>query len=156
MAGFVGDFQCKVDAKGRISFPSALKKQMDASSDGRFVLKKDLFEACLVLYPIEEWERKSEQLRRKLNPYNKKHNQFLRNFFKGSAEVMLDGNGRLLLSRRLMDQVDIAHEVVLAGQYDKIEVWAASQYEAIDEAPDDVAAMAEELLGNEKFNDEVL
>ena len=156
MAGFVGDFQCKVDAKGRISFPSALKKQMDASSDGRFVLKKDLFEACLVLYPIEEWERKSEQLRRKLNPYNKKHNQFLRNFFKGSAEVMLDGNGRLLLSRRLMEQVDIAQEVVLAGQYDKIEVWAADQYEAIDDAPDDVAAMAEELLGNENFNDEVL
>jgi len=156
MAGFVGDFQCKVDAKGRISFPSALKKQMDASSDGRFVLKKDLFEACLVLYPIEEWERKSEQLRRKLNPYNKKHNQFLRNFFKGSAEVMLDGNGRLLLSRRLMEQVDIAQEVVLAGQYDKIEVWAADQYEAIDDAPDDVASMAEELLGNENFNDEVL
>ncbi len=156
MAGFVGDFQCKVDAKGRVSFPSALKKQMNASSDGRFVLKKDLFEQCLVLYPMEEWERKSDQLRRKLNPYNKKHNQFLRNFFKGSAEVVLDGNGRLLLSRRLMDQVDIEHEVVLAGQYEKIEVWAASKYEAIDEAPDDVAAMAEELLGNENLNDEVL
>ena len=156
MAGFVGDFQCKVDAKGRVSFPSALKKQMDASSDGRFVLKKDLFEACLVLYPMEEWERKSEQLRRKLNPYNKKHNQFLRNFFKGSAEVVLDGNGRLLLSRRLMEQVDITNEVVLAGQFEKIEVWPASKYEAIDETPDEVAAMAEELLGNENFNDEAL
>lgn len=156
MAGFVGDFQCKVDAKGRVSFPSALKKQMDVSSDGRFVLKKDLFEACLVLYPMAVWEEKSEQLRRKLNPYNKKHNQFLRNFFKGSAEVAMDGNGRLLLSRRLMEQVGIEQEIVLAGQYEKIEVWAADKYELMEDEPEDVAAMAEELLGNDHFNEEAL
>jgi len=102
------------------------------------------------------WEEKSEQLRRKLNPYNKKHNQFLRNFFKGSAEVAMDGNGRLLLSRRLMEQVGIEQEIVLAGQYEKIEVWAADKYELMEDEPEDVAAMAEELLGNDHFNEEAL
>jgi len=148
---FMGEYTHNMDKKGRLIIPSKLREDLSEN----FVITRGL-DNCLFLYPMEEWERKSEQLRRKLNPYNKKHNQFLRNFFKGSAEVMLDGNGRLLLSRRLMDQVAIEQEVVLAGQYEKIEVWPADKYEALNESPDDVAAMAEDLLGNDNFNDEAL
>ena len=68
MTTFIGDYNCKVDVKGRVTFPSSLKKQMNSASDGRFVVKKDIFEQCLVIFPIEEWERQNEIIRSKINP----------------------------------------------------------------------------------------
>ena len=147
MTTFIGDYTCKADAKGRITFPSAFKKQVRSASGDRFVVKKDIFEKCLVLYPMEEWERQNEIIRKKLNPYNKEHNKFLRNFYKGTAELALDGNGRLLIPKRLLDQVEISREVIMAGQDGKIEIWAKHLYERIDESEEDFAELAEKIMG---------
>ena len=96
MTTFIGDYNCKVDEKGRVTFPSTLKKQMSSASESRFVVKKDIFEQCLVLFPIEEWERQNSIIRDKINPYNKEHNAFLRNFYRGSAEIVLDSNNKII------------------------------------------------------------
>src|SRR6056297_4307835 len=133
MTTFIGDYNCRVDEKGRVTFPSSLKKQMDTASQNRFVVKKDIFEQCLVLYPIEEWERQNAIIRSKINPYNKEHNKFLRNFYRGSAELALDGNNRLLLPRRLLDLISASKEVVMAGQAGKIEIWSAEKYHQMEE-----------------------
>ena len=101
MTSFIGDYPCKVDAKGRITLPSAFKKQMDPSVAGRFIVKKDIYEKCLVLYPLDEWQRQIQLLRSRLNPYNKTHNRFLREFSKGMIEATLDNNNRLLIPKRL-------------------------------------------------------
>ncbi|HAB50923.1 MAG TPA: cell division protein MraZ, partial [Ignavibacteriales bacterium] len=102
MTNFVGDHPCKLDGKSRILFPAALKKQMEGDND-RFVVKKDLFENCLVLYTLQEWERQNQQIRQKINTFNKEHNAFLRGFYRGTAEVILDSSSRLLIPKRLLD-----------------------------------------------------
>jgi MraZ protein len=146
MAAFIGDYTARVDAKGRIILPSAFKKQMSAPVSDKFVVKKDIFEKCLVLYPLDEWERMNDIIRQKTNPYNKKHNEFLRGFYKGTAEVELDASNRFLIQKRLLDEAGIEKEVVLAGQDGKIEIWAKDHYDKVSTG-DDFAKLAESIMG---------
>jgi MraZ protein len=148
MSTFIGDYTCRVDAKGRIILPVAFKRQMPAGAQDHFVVRKDIFENCLVLYSIEDWNRQLETIRGRINPYNREHNLFLRNFFKGTAELSLDNNNRLLIPRRLLDVAGIKKDVVLAGQDGRIEMWAADVYEKIDMPADEFANLAEKLMGN--------
>ncbi|OQY03949.1 MAG: hypothetical protein B6I20_03925 [Bacteroidetes bacterium 4572_117] len=147
MASFIGDYLCKIDSKGRVMFPAALKKQMPVTVGGRFVVKKDIYEKCLILYTLDEWEKQNELIRSRLNPYNKEHSRFLRAYFRGTAEVALDASNRLLLPKRLLGLAGIVKEVYLSGQDKKIEIWAKEMYEmdAIEE--DKFANLAENILG---------
>ncbi|HAM98658.1 MAG TPA: division/cell wall cluster transcriptional repressor MraZ [Marinilabiliales bacterium] len=149
MTNFVGDHPCKLDGKSRILFPAALKKQMEGDND-RFVVKKDLFENCLVLYTLQEWERQNQQIRQKINTFNKEHNAFLRGFYRGTAEVILDSSSRLLIPKRLLDIVGIDKEVILAGQDAKIEIWAKEAYENLAHDEEDFAALAEKIMQGTK------
>jgi MraZ protein len=126
----------------------AFKKQMPDGAQDHFVVRKDIFENCLVLYSIEDWERQLEKIRSRINPYNREHNMFLRSFFKGTAELSLDNNNRLLIPKRLLDLVGVTREIVLAGQDGRIEIWAADTYEKIDMPADDFANLAEKLMGS--------
>ena len=116
MITFIGDYTVRLDSKGRLSFPAAFKRQSREVAQDGFVLKRDLFESCLIMYPMEEWERQNKIIRSRTNPYNKEHARFLRMFFSGTAEVILDANNRMLLPKRLMEYAGISDEVVLAGQ----------------------------------------
>jgi MraZ protein len=147
MATFIGDYACKVDVKGRIILPMAFKKQMPAAAEDRFVVRKDIFENCLVLYSIDDWNRQLEKIRKRINPYNREHNMFMRNFFKGTAELSLDNNNRMLIPKRLLDLISAERDVVLAGQDGRIEIWSASVYETIGMPAEDFANLAEKLMG---------
>jgi len=147
MATFIGDYSCKIDAKGRLIFPSALKKQMQSVDMDHFVVRRDIFEQCLVLYTAEDWETQMNRIRSRLNPYNREHNMFLRNFFKGTAELVLDSSNRLLIPRRLIEIAGIRKDVILAGQDGRIEIWARERYDRIDMPVDDFADLAEKLMG---------
>lgn len=146
MATFIGDYTCKVDVKGRLILPMAFKKQMPADAQDHFVVRKDIFENCLVLYSIEDWNRQLDKIRKRLNPYNREHNMFLRNFFKGTAELSLDNSNRLLIPKRLMDMIGAERDVVLAGQDGRIEMWAESVYNQIDLPAGEFADLAEKLM----------
>jgi MraZ protein len=147
MATFIGDYACKVDVKGRIILPAAFKKQMPADAQDRFVVQKDIFEKCLVLYSIEDWEQQLKRIRKRINPYNREHNTFLRNFYKGTAELSLDNNNRLLVPKKFMEMIAAERDVVLAGQDGRIEIWAADAYDRIDLPAENFANLAEKLLG---------
>ena len=153
MSSFIGDYLVKIDSKGRVLLPAAFKKQMPLAGGDRFVIKKDIYEKCLILYTMEEWERQNEMLRSKLNPYNKKHSQLLRAYYRGTAEVVLDSNNRLLIPKRLMELADIDKEIYMSGQDKKIEIWAKDIYEgnALDE--ETFAGLAEDILGADNIND---
>ncbi|MBN1953232.1 MAG: division/cell wall cluster transcriptional repressor MraZ [Bacteroidales bacterium] len=146
MISFIGEHTCKLDAKGRVMLPSTFKKKMTGSDPERFVIKKDIFVNCLVLYPMEEWERQSKIIRKKINPYNKEHNMFLRRFFMGMAEVTLDASNRLLIPKRLLDEVEVKKEVILAGQTGKIEIWAVEKYNEVQIGDQQFASMAESIM----------
>ena len=152
MVTFIGEYSGKVDAKGRIMFPAAFKRQLSPGSQERFVLKRDVFVKCLVLYPLEEWEQQVRVIRQVTNPYNREHAMFLRKFFQGTAEIILDANNRLLIPRRLAEHAEIDKEVILAGQPGKIELWAVEKYGEASRVDDDFAEMAEKILGKD-YND---
>ncbi len=154
MATFIGDYTCKADVKGRIILPAAFKKQMPADARDHFVVRKDIFENCLVLYSIEDWNRQLEKIRKRINPYNREHNTFLRNFFKGTAELILDSNNRFLVPRRMLEMIGADRDLVLAGQDGRIEIWAAGAYERIGMPAEEFANLAEKLMGG-TINDEV-
>ena len=147
MLTFIGDYTVRLDSKGRLSFPAAFKRQIKEAAQEGFVLKRDVFEKCLIMYPMEEWERQNRMIRARTNPYNKEHARFLRMFFSGTAEVTLDSNNRMLIPKRLLDYADIQNELVLAGQSGKIEIWASDKYGTVSVADKDFAAMAERILG---------
>ena len=147
MITFIGDYTVRLDPKGRLSFPAAFKKQIREGAQNGFVLKRDVFDSCLILYPMEEWDRQNRIIRSKTNPYNKEHARFLRMFYSGTAEVSLDASNRMLIPKRLLEYAGIRDEVVMAGQSGRIEIWASDQYSRVSQADDDFAAMAEKILG---------
>ena len=147
MHSFIGDYICKIDPKGRALLPSAFKKQMPENSRDTFVVKKDIYEKCLILYTIDEWETQNELLRKKLNPYNKDHSKLLREYYRGTAEITLDSSNRLLIPKRLLDLAEIDREICMSGQDKKIEIWSKELYDlnGIDE--NEFSKMAENILG---------
>lgn len=154
MANFIGDHICKLDAKGRLLMPSAFMKQMGAGEEDKFVVKKDIYEDCLVLYPMKEWKGQVQNIREQTNPFNKEHNQFMREFFKGTAEISLDGSNRLLIPKRLLEKINADKEVVLAGQDEKIEIWSTERYENIGTDSNAHAEMAMRILsGNNQIKE---
>lgn len=148
MATFIGDYSCKVDVKGRIILPMAFKKQMSAAAADRFVVRKGIFDKCLDLYSMEEWNKELEKIRSRLNPYNKEHSEFMRIFFKSTAELELDSSNRLLIPKRMLESAGIEKDVVLLGKDRCIEIWAEEVYAQIDMPSDVFSNLAEKLLGD--------
>lgn len=151
MHSFIGDYICRLDPKGRVLLPAAFKKQMPENARDTFVVKKDLYEKCLILYTIDEWEAQNEQLRKKLNPYNKEHSNFLRNYFRGAAELVLDSSNRLLIPKRLLVEAEIDKEIWMSGQDKKIEIWSKEHYESISFNEKEFSEMASNFLGKIDF-----
>ncbi len=149
MTNFIGDYNGKVDSKGRIYFPVPFQKQMDGKVNDRFVIKKDVFEMCLVVYPYDEWEKQVSLIRSKLNPYNKSHNVFLRKFYKDTIEATLDSANRLLIPKKILESAEIKNEITLVGQDNKIEIWNSAMLKDKDISHDEFAKLAEDI-----FNDE--
>jgi len=149
MTIFIGDYTYKIDAKGRVMLPAAFKKQMPAAAQDKFVIKKDIYEKCLVLYPMDEWESQNQLIRQNVNPYNREHSQFLREYYKDTAEVELDANNRFLIPARLLSLagIDKEKEVVLAGQLGKIEIWDKSLYDKTSDGINDFSDLATKILG---------
>jgi MraZ protein len=146
---FIGDNTCKIDAKGRVMLPMAFKKQMPPALQDKFVLKKDIYEKCLVLYPIEEWTRQNELMSANINPYNQEHAQFMREFYKDTAEIELDSNNRFVIPSRLLSLAEINKdkEVIMAGQMGKIEIWSKEKYDAASKEIGDYGELANKILG---------
>ena len=149
MISFVGEYSVRIDAKGRLVLPSALKKQgVEADSAGMYVLKEDMYERCLVLYPAMEWERQNAIIRNKINPFDREHNQFLRSFSKGACEISLDSVNRILIPKRLLEYAQIERDVVLSGQDGKIEIWAAEIYQQMWNNAPDFEILAKKVMNN--------
>lgn len=146
MSHFLGEFDCKLDSKGRMMIPSGLKKQLPEAEKEGLVINRG-FEKHLVIYTRKEWDKIVDDLS-KLNQYEKKTREFIRYFTRGASELSLDATGRVLLPKALLEYGGIEVDVVLACQFNKIEVWAKDAYESqMDNEPDNFANLAEEVMG---------
>jgi len=146
MSNFIGEFECKVDAKGRFLVPAALKKQISPEAKEKFVVNRG-FEKHLTLYPFNEWEKISGEVN-KLNLFVKKNRMFHRMFNNGATEMELDNTSRLLVPKTLMEYASIQNEIVLFAYSNRIEIWSRIEYNKMlaDESVD-FASLAEEVMG---------
>ncbi len=132
MIKFIGEYGAKVDDKGRIVFPAAFKGIIPAGEEMKFVVRKDIFENCLEMYTLSEWERQSELVRSKLNmTFNEKHAKFWRAYMHNSAIVEPDAKlGRLSIPKKLLELIGVSKEVIFSGNDHKIEIWAKENFES--------------------------
>ncbi|SEL11518.1 MraZ protein [Aquimarina amphilecti] len=147
VVNLIGTYECKADAKGRLMMPAAFKKQLLPVLQGGFVLKRAVFQPCLELYPMEEWNLLMQKMN-KLNRFKKKNNDFIRRFTAGVKVVEIDSTGRLLIPKDLVSFAGITKELVLSSAVNIIEIWDKTQYEkVIDDTAVDFADLAEEVMG---------
>ena len=153
MIQLIGEFDCKLDAKGRLMVPSNLKKQLPSVEQEGLIVNRG-FEKHLVIYPRKVYEGIVAELS-KLNQYEKKTREFIRFFTRGATELSLDASGRVLLPKSLLEFAGIGADVVLACQFDKIEVWDRAAYDSLlDDEPENFANLAEEVMGNKNRREE--
>ena len=149
MINFIGTYDCKADSKGRIMMPVALKNQMSPILNNGFVIKRSVFQPCLELYPMEEWNLLMQKMNKK-NRFKKKNNDFIRRFSAGVKIVEIDATGRLLIPKNLVDIANIGKEVVLSSAINIIEIWDKDSYEKVlEDTAEDFAALAEEVMGDD-------
>jgi MraZ protein len=142
----IGTYECKVDDKGRLLLPAPLKKQLSLQ-DG-FVLKRAVFQPCLELYPMAEWNLMMAKIN-KLNRFVKKNNDFIRRFTAGVKIVEIDNLGRLLIAKDLVAFANISKDLVLSSAVNIVEIWDKTLYEkAIDETTIDFGDLAEDVMGD--------
>lgn len=145
MTSLIGEYNCKLDDKGRFLLPAGLRKQLPEDQQSDFVINRGL-DKCLVLYPVQVWEKELERLQSR-NQYVKKNRAFTRMFLNGATQLTLDGSARVLLPKRLMEFAGIGKDVVLVAQIDKVEIWDQTTYESWLEEPGfDFETLAEEVM----------
>lgn len=149
MINLIGTYECKADAKGRVMLSAPLKRQLLPVLQDGFVLKRSVFQECLELYPMSEWNAMMQKVN-KLNRFRKKNNDFIRLFTAGVKVVDVDASGRVLIPKDLKNFAGISKDLVLSSAINIVEIWDKSKYEkAVDDATDDFADLAEEVMGNE-------
>ncbi len=153
MLEFMEVHECKMDAKGRILLPVALKKQLLGESPDGLVLKRSAFNECLELFPMSTWKKEMKHIS-KLNRYKRAHNEFIRRFMAGAKQVSPDSTGRIIVAKDLLAFSGISKNVVISSSIDRLEVWDKDKYESsINESEKDFGDLTEEVMGGLTFDE---
>ena len=148
----IGTYECKADVKGRVMFPAALKKQLKKVIGEGFVIKRSVFNQCLEIHPMNEWNEVVGQLN-KLNRFMKKNNEFIRSYMAGLKVVEVDGSGRFLIPKDLLAFAGLEKRIVLSSSVNMIEIWDKKRYElSVSETLKDFGNLAEDVMGNQSVD----
>lgn len=147
MLQFLGNMEAKTDAKGRIFVPALFRKCLQSAGEEFLVLRKDVFQDCLVLYPGSVWEKEIETLRSRLNKWNREQQQIFRQFVLDAERLEMDASGRVLIPKRYLQMVSIETDVRFLGVDETIEIWAKEKLEKPLVEPDEFSAKLQELMG---------
>ena len=145
MSFFTSEYECKLDAKGRLVLPAKIKGNLPEASGNELVLRRG-FEPCLILYPMVEFKKIYSKISG-LNEFNEEYRKFQRNFFRGNATVELDGTGRFLIPKLMINYAQLQKEAVVVGMGNRIEIWNPEQYEKyLINDPGEFSALAQKYL----------
>jgi MraZ protein len=147
---FLGNIEAKIDAKGRAFLPASFRKVLQAEKEERLVLRKDVFQPCLVLYPETVWNEQMDAMRQRLNRWNKQHQQVFRQFVSEVELIALDGNGRFLIPKRYQRLASIEQDIKFVGLGDTIEIWGVQKAEEQQMAPEEFGNALEQLMAVEE------
>ena len=146
---FIGDYIAKTDTKGRVFLPAALRKVLEAEGCTSLVLRKDVFQPCLVLYPAVIWNSMLDELDIRLNRWNGNHQQVKRQFVADAEPMELDSNGRILLNKRKMEFAHITTDVRFLAVDDHIEIWDRQTLEQLlDKSEASLGTDIQTLMGD--------
>jgi MraZ protein len=143
MLTFTGQYDVKIDAKGRLKLPVDLLRQIPDETKNSYVLNKGL-DNCLRLYPIQLWNQITKELGR-LSTFRTSEREFLRFFYQGATNIELDSSDRILIPKRLQEKVSIQSDVVILAYHDTIEIWSSEVYNNTIKEPENFADMADEI-----------
>ncbi len=153
MLNLHGEYECKLDAKGRLIIPAALKKQIPAEAKEAFFINRG-FEKCCVMYPANEWDNIAGEIN-KLSDYIKKEREFKRYFLRGASKLDMDTASRVLLPKPLQEYANLKGDLVLLAYGNKVEIWSKAEYDTMLNAePEDFSALAEEVMTKRNNNNE--
>lgn len=148
MLQFLGNMEARADAKGRIFIPAIFRKRLQSGGEEFMVLRKDIFQDCLVLYPGSVWEKELEMLRSRLNKWNREQQQIFRQFVLDSERIEMDASGRILIPKRYLQMVSIDTDVRFLGVDETIEIWAKEKLEQPLVDPGEFSAALQQLMAN--------
>ena len=143
---FLGNIEAKIDVKGRVFFPALFRKELQKAGEERMVMRKDVFQSCLVLYPESVWNEQLDHLRARLSRWNARSQMVYRQFVADVELVTLDGNGRFLIPKRYVQMADLHQEVKFIGMGDTIERWGKEQAEGAFMEAEDFQQALEQLM----------
>ena len=146
---FLGNIEAKTDAKGRAFLPAIFRKVLQAAGEENLVLRKDVFQKCLVLYPESVWNGRLDMLKNQLRPWKPTHQQMFRQFVSEAEVVNLDGNGRFLISKRLQKAADIEQDIQFIGMDDTIEIWTPQNLKLTLKSEEDFGNEFEQIMNSE-------
>ena len=146
---FLGNIEAKTDAEGRAFLPAVFRKVLQASGEETLVLRKDVFQSCLVLYPESVWNARLDMLKQQLRPWKPAHQQIFRQFVSEAEVVTLDGNGRFLISKRLQRAAGITQDIQFIGMDDTIELWAPQDLQKTLRTDEDFSREFENIMNAE-------
>ena len=146
---FLGNIEAKTDAKGRVFLPSVFRKVLQASGEELLVLRKDIYQKCLVLYPESVWNERLDMLKQQLRPWKPVHQQMFRQFVSEAEVVTLDGNGRFLISRRLQRAAGISQDIQFIGMDDTIELWSPQDLQRTLKPDEEFGKEFEKIMNTE-------
>lgn len=146
---FIGDYPAKADAKGRVFLPAAFRRILDAEGESGLVLRNDVFQHCLVLYPESVWNAQLTGLKSTLNPWNSQHQMLLRQFVADAEPIELDAQGRLLISKRKLQYAGIEGDVRFLAIDDRIEIWSKQALDELRSRSGGLGESLEALLGQQ-------
>ena len=147
---FLGNIEAKTDQKGRVFLPATFRKQLQAGGEEALIMRKDIHQRCLVLYPESVWNRRVDELRDRISEWDDAGQMVMRQYMKEAEVVTLDGNGRLLIPRRYLDMAGIEQTVRFIGMTDTIEIWAADKAETPFMTQEEFSAKLKEIMGGAK------
>lgn len=148
---FTGTIEAKLDAKGRVFLPSAFRKVLELAQEDTLYIRKDDFESCLTLLPGSVWNAKVDQLRAKMNPFSRSDKNIFRQYVMNVEEVKLDGNGRFLISKRMMEMASLKQVVNFIGYDDVIEIWCPVAQEGVSQTPEDYSEGLQKMMSELAF-----
>lgn len=154
MERFLGNIEAKADVKGRLFIPALFRKQLQAASEEKLIMRKDIFQECLVLYPESVWNEELNQLRGRLNKWNPTHQQVFRQFVSDVEIITPDSNGRILIPKRYMQMAGITTDVRFIGVDNTIEIWAKAKADKPFMDPEDFSRELEKVMNYKTINEQ--
>lgn len=143
---FLGNIEAKIDSKGRVFLPASFRKELQNAGENHLVMRKDIFQPCLVLYPESVWNKQTDNLRSRLNQWDSTHRQIFRQFVADAEIVTLDANGRFIILKRRLNEVGITQVVRFIGMDETIEIWDGGETEKCFMKPEDFGKALESIM----------